>query len=83
MATRGAPYGRRARAVANAKRAEPPMKRTRDFPVDVADGVDYVIKGIPPAIWTPVNTRRKREGRSIRWIVLTLLDKYAKGDIPL
>lgn len=83
MATRDAPHGRRARATANAKRAEPPMRRSRDFPIDVADGVAYVIKGIPPAIWGPVNTRRTREGRSVRWIVLTLLDRYAKGDITL
>lgn len=83
MATRDAPHGRRARALANARRAVPPMRRSRDFPIDVEGGVDYVIKGIPPEMWKQVNERRTREGRSVRWIALSLLDRYAKGDLTL
>ena len=83
MATRSAPHGRKARAAAAARSAEPPMRRSRDFPVDVEGGVDYVIKGIPPDTWKKVNTRRARTGQSVRWIVLTLLDRYAKGEMTL
>jgi hypothetical protein len=79
-------YSRKARAQRDAAaraRGEPRMRRSRDYPVDVADGKDYVIKGISPALLTQVNTRRKRDGKSIRWVVLTLLTRYAEGVIKL
>jgi len=55
---------------------------TRDFPFS-DEGHDYVIKSIPPALWSAVSERAVVEQRSMRWILLTLLERYEKGGITL
>jgi len=63
-----------------------PAERLRaystDFPLS-EDGHDYLVKSIPRDLWHAVSERAVVEQRSLRWILLTLLERYRKGAITL
>jgi hypothetical protein len=81
------------------KKAPPPTKRPRreyertaysnDYPINPPGGTDYVLKGIEAdlsekfkaACAAGVGTGGTP--RSMRWVLLTLMHKYAKGEITL
>jgi hypothetical protein len=77
------PTRRRARRPARIRRApaERLFRQTNDFPV--ADGHDYVLKSIPREAWAKFTERAVVEQRSVRWILLTLIDRYSKGGITV
>lgn len=41
----------------------------------------YLLRDIPDDLWIRVKRRAAKEGRSIRWIVLKLLETYAAHGI--
>jgi len=42
----------------------------------------YILRNIDPDLWTRVKHRAESEGRPLRWIILTLLDHYARHGLP-
>jgi hypothetical protein len=49
---------------------------SRAFPQADGTGKRYLVDNIPPALWRAVKAQAKRDGRSIRNIVLTAFDAY-------
>ena len=41
----------------------------------------YLVRDIPDDLWVRVKRRAASEGRSLRWIIITLLEYYAKHGI--
>ncbi len=39
---------------------------------------DYQLRNVPSGLWARVKARAQSEGRSLRYILVTLLEKYAK-----
>lgn len=37
----------------------------------------YILRDIDPQLWQRVKARAEREGHPLRWVILTLLTKYA------
>ena len=75
---------RRRRRPARVRRAaaERLYQQTDDFPY-TDDTLDYVLKSIPPTTWKEARERAQVSGRPMRWVLLSLLSRYAKGAIPL
>jgi hypothetical protein len=42
----------------------------------------YLLRQIPDTLWVLVKQRARREGHSLRFILLTLLDAYVQGGLP-
>jgi hypothetical protein len=59
------------------------VKRSPDFPVDVAGGRSYLLKAIPPDLWEQFDAASKHGGKSWRWTLLTLMQKFVAGDLTL
>jgi len=45
-------------------------------------GTAYLLERLPPQMWADVKTRAAKEGHALRWIILKLLDYYAKHGLP-
>ena len=52
---------------------------THDFPV--GDGKTFKIRDVPHDIFNRARERARIEQRSLRWIVIRLLDRYGKGEV--
>lgn len=46
-------------------------------------GKRYLLDAIPAGLWTKVRDRAKRDGISLRGLILTLLTLWLEGDIKL
>ena len=42
----------------------------------------YVLRNVPPEVWSKVRARAEAEGRSLRSVVLALLAYYAAAGLP-
>ena len=42
----------------------------------------YLVRDIPDDLWIRVKRRAAKEGRSLRWIILKLLGRYADKGLP-
>lgn len=42
----------------------------------------YLVRDIPDDLWVRVKRRAARDGRNLRFIVLRLLESYAKNGLP-
>lgn len=42
---------------------------------------DYIIRNVDDALWRKVKARAESEGRSIRWVIVELLKRYAKDGV--
>jgi hypothetical protein len=42
----------------------------------------YILRNIDPELWIKVKARAAQEGRGLRWIILTLVEWYAKHGLP-
>ena len=43
---------------------------------------NFILRQIDDHLWVQVKTRAQSEGRSLKWIVIRLLELYAEG-VPL
>jgi len=41
-------------------------------------GKTYLLDHIPPVSWVKVKARAEREGRTVRFVILTLLNEYLR-----
>lgn len=57
--------------------------RTDDdiFPKTIADMPAYILRNIDPDLWKRVKERAAAEGRSLRGLILWLLQRYADGKV--
>jgi len=42
-----------------------------------SDGHDYILRHIPTAVWTAFRQRAKEEGRSMKFIMIRLMARWA------
>lgn len=42
----------------------------------MATSLTYLLRGIDPILWRRVKAKAAAEGHSVRWVVLTLLQRY-------
>jgi hypothetical protein len=53
---------------------------SREFPYRRGHGGRYLLDSIPPALWAGVRARARREGVSLRTLILRLLQEWAATD---
>ena len=58
-----------------------PAHVSREYRVDA--GHDYVLNGIPPAIWQRAKDRAHAEGRAVRVVLIRALELYGNGQLTL
>lgn len=56
--------------------------RSSEFPT-TGPSTQYLLSGIPRDLWKTVKAKAKREGVSLRTLVLRLLSKWVAGDQPV
>lgn len=58
------------------------MKRgySKDFKPHGDTGKRYLLDDIPAGLWSEARAKAKRDGMSMRGLLLTLLKKYVDGD---
>lgn len=39
---------------------------------------DYIVRKVPNGLWAKVKKRAEKDGHSLRWIIIKLLERYAK-----
>jgi len=49
----------------------------------VSAGHDYVLKGIPQAVWNRAKRRAHADEQSVRVVLIRLLDRYGNGQLSL
>lgn len=59
------------------------VRRSADYPTDAEGARPYLIKGVPPDLWRQFDTATKKQRKSWRWTLLTLMKAYATGAITL
>lgn len=61
------------------------MKRgySRDFTPHGDSEKRYLLDHIPAGLWTAVRAKARRDGFSVRALILTLLKKWLAGEIEL
>ena len=42
----------------------------------------YILRNLDVELWSTVKARAAKEGHALRWIILKLLDYYAKHGLP-
>jgi hypothetical protein len=61
------------------------MKRkpySRDFPAGDASK-NYLLDSVPAGLWSTVRAKARRDGRSVRAVILHLLTLWIAGDVAL
>jgi hypothetical protein len=56
---------------------------TRAFTADAGTGKNYLLDGVPAALWSTVRAKAKRDGVSVRAVILHLLTQWIAGDVTL
>lgn len=56
-------------------------QQTDDYPINAPNGHDYVVKCIPETVWRKARERAQVQRRSIRWVLISLLEQYSKGQV--
>jgi hypothetical protein len=56
-----------------------PRGYSRAFPVRPGTGRRYLLDNIPPRLWRDVRQQARREGVSLRALLLTLLETWLRG----
>jgi hypothetical protein len=41
----------------------------------------FLVRNIPDDLWVKVKRRAAKEGRSLRWVIIRLLERYSKAGI--
>jgi len=62
-----------------------PAVRRRSFEFSATDQTTakrYLLSGIPPAFWTAVRARARRDGVAVRTLILTLLRRHLDDETP-
>ena len=55
---------------------------SKEFPPHGDSGKRYLLDEIPADVWADVKAKAKREGISLRALILSLLKKWAQGEEP-
>ena len=42
----------------------------------------YILRNIDPTLWAKAKARAAKEGRGLRWVILTLIAWYADHGLP-
>ena len=61
------------------RQARPTRAYSRDFTPSLGDGHDFKIRRIPDAFWKQVQSKAKREGVSLRGMLLTHLQQWVEA----
>ena len=58
-----------------------PARYSHDYPVQ--HGHNYLVRSIPPNVWTRARKRAASEERAIRVVVIRALELYASGRLDI
>ena len=70
---------KRKQTVGRVRQARPTRAYSRDFTPSRGDGHDFKIRRIPDAFWKQVQSKAKREGVSLRGMLLTHLQQWVEA----
>jgi hypothetical protein len=56
---------------------------SREFPVNMETRKRYLLDDIPAGMWIAVRAKAKRDGLSLRALVLSLLARWLSGEIAM